>query len=219
MGQEEWDQWRAEKAVAVEDSDDGGASTAASTIAAPLPAPAAPAPAPAAAKSVRGRVKVFLEEKDHGFIALESGTDVFFHVKSLDEGVSVERNDTVAVSISVDRWGKMHVNHVDLIKKATSKVHGRVKVFFEEKDYGFIALESGSEVFFHTRSLDAGVSVGRNDIVEVIVSEDASGKLRVSHVELIKKATLMRLMCRNPKCLGKQHFADRCPLGVFVPTR
>jgi cold shock CspA family protein len=212
---------RAEKAAAVDDSDDDGASTAASTVAvAPLPGPTAHAKAASrkAGANVSGRVKVFFEEKDYGFIALESGNDVFFHRKSLDAGVSVERNDTVEVNISEDRSGKVRVNHVDLIKKATSKVCGRVKVFFEEKDYGFIALESGNEVFFHRTSLDVGLSVGRNDIVEVIISEDRSGKARVNHVDLIKKATLMRRMCINPKCKANQHFEDRCPLGVCVPA-
>jgi len=172
-----------------------------------------------ATSKVSGRVKAFFDEKDYGFIVLASGDEVFFHSNSLDAGVSVGWNDIVEVSISENQSGKVRVNHVELIKKATSKVRGRVKVFFDKKNHGFIALESGDEVFFHTRSLDAGVSVGRNDIVEVSLSEDRSGKVRVNHVDLIKKATLMRLMCRNPKCKGtKPHFEDSCRLGFFMAT-
>jgi len=101
--------------------------------------------------------------------------------------------------------------------KKPSATSGRVKVFFQEKGYGFIALEDGTEAFFHISSLDEGVSVKKNDTVEVSTSKDRSGKVRAKMVSLVKKAPLMRQICRNPTCCSKgdRHFEDRCPLGGF----
>merc|ERR1712146_245669 len=75
------------------------------------------------------------------------------------------------------------------VKKAGAKPSGKVKIFFQEKGYGFITLDNGNEVFFHISSLDAGVSVGKNDIVEVSTSEDRSGKTRANKVSLVKFTT------------------------------
>merc|ERR1711874_146568 len=80
---------------------------------------------------------------------------------------------------------------------------GRIKIFFQDKGYGFIALNDGTEAFFHVSTLDDGVTVKKNDTVEVSISKDWSGKLRASKVILVKKAPLMRLICRNPTCCSK----------------
>merc|ERR1712032_433061 len=75
------------------------------------------------------------------------------------------------------------------------------------------------KVFFHVSTLDEGVSVKKNDMVEASISKDHSGKLRARRVFLVKKAPLTRLICRNPTCCSKgdRHFEDRCPCGGFVP--
>merc|ERR1712039_529136 len=93
---------------------------------------------------------------------------------------------------------------------AKSLPAGHVKIFFQDKGYGFIALNDGTEAFFHVSTLDEGVSVKKNDMVEASISKDHSGKLRARRVFLVKKAPLMRLICRNPTCCSKgdRHFED-----------
>merc|ERR1712000_663741 len=96
-------------------------------------------------------------------------------------------------------------------------VPGKVKAFFKERAYGFIALDDAEEVFFHVSALQVD-SVKVNDVVECHISKDGSGRKRATKVNLVKKAPLMRTICRNPICQGRcdRHFEDKCPRGGFA---
>lgn len=97
------------------------------------------------------------------------------------------------------------------------KKSGKVKSFLKDKGYGFIALDDATEVFFHVSAVQGDRSVGMNDTVEYCLSQDRSGRKRASTVSLVKKAPIMRLICRNAMCRSKHedHFEDRCPRGGF----
>merc|ERR1712000_112033 len=96
-------------------------------------------------------------------------------------------------------------------------IPGKVKAFFKERAYGFIALDDAEEVFFHVSALQVD-SVKVNDVVECHISKDGSGRKRATKVNLVKRAPLMRTICRNPICQGRcdRHFEDKCPRGGFA---
>ena len=48
---------------------------------------------------MKGTVKFFNEKKGFGFIAGEDGTEVFVHMSSLEEGVTLHDNDAVTYDV------------------------------------------------------------------------------------------------------------------------
>merc|ERR1711957_254526 len=91
------------------------------------------------------------------------------------------------------------------------KPTGKVKVFFEDKGYGFIAMDDSTEVFFHVSALTHD-KLSKNDMVECDIST-RRGKAQATSVTLLKKAPIFRQLCANPACTKSKdrHFEDRCP--------
>jgi len=91
---------------------------------------------------------------------------------------------------------------------------GKVKTFFKEKNYGFIVLDDGTDVFFHITAVSEFIddSIRANDTVEVAVA--TSGKPRALEVRAKRRGSIFRQMCTNKCCRdkGDRHFEDRCPL-------
>lgn len=74
------------------------------SVAPPPAAPVAPPPVAPAKKPLphKGKVKLFVKEKGYGFIALDDGQEVFFHLTSVSELLdgSIRANDTVEIALA-----------------------------------------------------------------------------------------------------------------------
>ena len=59
---------------------------------------------------MKGTVKFFNEMKGFGFIAAEDGEEYFVHQTSLEEGVSLQENDSVTFDVEEGDRGPKAVN-------------------------------------------------------------------------------------------------------------
>lgn len=59
---------------------------------------------------MNGTVKFFNEMKGFGFISGEDGKEVFVHMSSLDEGVTLYENDSVTFDVEEGDRGPKAVN-------------------------------------------------------------------------------------------------------------
>jgi len=59
---------------------------------------------------MKGTVKFFNEMKGFGFIAAEDGKEYFVHQTSLEEGVSLQENDSVTFDVEEGDRGPKAVN-------------------------------------------------------------------------------------------------------------
>mmetsp|Transcript_38740 Transcript_38740/g.82296 ORF Transcript_38740/g.82296 Transcript_38740/m.82296 type:complete len:326 (-) Transcript_38740:157-1134(-) len=130
-----------------------------------------------------GTVKVWFEEKGFGFIApTEGGGDVFCHRKELEDGQSLVQGATVHYEAAWDsQRSKLAVTRCKgavpgpapgsaaATPAATPSLPtqvpigeqtGTVKVWFEEKGFGFISpIGGGNDVFVHRNALSDGQSL------------------------------------------------------------
>lgn len=149
----------------------------------------------------QGTVKSWIEEKGFGFIApLEGGQDVFCHRKMLEDGQALVPGSTVHFSCEWDAGrAKMAVTRCSgavpvpggvssapavanampgaaapggqsMIPETT----GMVKVWFEEKGFGFVGpTDGGADVFVHRNALADGQSLALNTLVSYTAEWDA----------------------------------------------
>ncbi|MBC8500372.1 MAG: cold shock domain-containing protein [Nanoarchaeota archaeon] len=59
---------------------------------------------------MKGTVKFFNEMRGFGFIAAEDGKEVFVHKSALEEGVSLNENDSVTFDVEKGDRGPKAVN-------------------------------------------------------------------------------------------------------------
>ena len=59
---------------------------------------------------MKGKVKFFNEQKGFGFISAEDGKDVFVHQSSLEEGATLNENDSVTFDVEKGDRGLKAVN-------------------------------------------------------------------------------------------------------------
>ncbi|MCD4760055.1 cold shock domain-containing protein [archaeon] len=59
---------------------------------------------------MKGTVKFFNEMKGFGFIAAEDGKEIFVHQSSLEEGVTLNENDSVTFDVEEGDRGLKAVN-------------------------------------------------------------------------------------------------------------
>jgi cold shock protein len=59
---------------------------------------------------MKGTVKFFNDMKGFGFITAEDGKEVFVHKSALDEGVTLQENDTVTFDVEQGDRGPKAVN-------------------------------------------------------------------------------------------------------------
>lgn len=130
----------------------------------PLPALAASAPsaAPAEPGSRTGLVKIWFEEKSFGFITPHDGTmDVFVHRSAL-QGVSMLfQGSTVTFTSRWDSQNNKEIAATCRVSEATAGMQaGTVKVWFEDRGFGFITNNDGSgDAFVHRAALMDGGSL------------------------------------------------------------
>jgi CspA family cold shock protein len=136
---------------------------------------------------VFGRVKWFNAEKGFGFVALEDGTDVFLHGSVLARaGLNVNQGDTVRIGVGQGLKGRQ-VTEV-LEAKATANpperhaptagsVHGVVKWWNEQKGFGFVTPEMGTQdIFVHASTAAlSGLSLEQGMPVRVKVRPGVKG--------------------------------------------
>ena len=59
---------------------------------------------------MKGQVKFFNVSKRYGFIAGDDGTEYFVHQSGLNEGVSINENDTVSFDVEEGEKGPKAIN-------------------------------------------------------------------------------------------------------------
>ena len=59
---------------------------------------------------MKGKVKFFNDSKGFGFIAAEDGKDVFVHQSALEEGATLNENDSVTFDVEKGDRGLKAVN-------------------------------------------------------------------------------------------------------------
>lgn len=72
---------------------------------------------------------------------------------------------------------------------ATTVQTGKVKWFNEEKYYGFITRDDGSEIFFHGRDVASGHPLNTDDNVSFVEAKGQPGKgPKAVQVSLVRRA-------------------------------
>ena len=153
---------------------------------------------------LRGRVKWFSAEKGFGFVLLEDGSDAFLHGSVLARSaVSVDPGDMVRVGVGQGLKGRQVIEVLEVQaatapagqaasrpaprpkpgfgpeqeRVATGSVRGVVKWWNQQKGFGFITPESGTQdIFVHaSTAMRSGVQLEQGMPVRVKVSQGAKG--------------------------------------------
>ena len=135
-----------------------------------------------------GRVKWFNPEKGFGFVALEDGTDVFLHSSVLARArFSVNPGDAVRVGVGQGLKGRQVTQVLEVKATAVpsqrhapiqdSNVRGMVKWWNDQKGFGFITPEVGTQdIFVHvSTAARAGLSLEQGMPVRVKVRQGVKG--------------------------------------------
>jgi cold shock protein len=134
-----------------------------------------------------GHVKWFNAEKGFGFVALEDGTDVFLHGSVLERaGLSVNQGDSVRVGVGQGLRGRQVTEVLEAKAaaapserhaSATDSVRGVVKWWSEQKGFGFITPEMGTQdIFVHaSTAARSGLSLEQGMPVKVKVRQGVKG--------------------------------------------
>jgi cold shock protein len=148
--------------------------------------PFAPTAAPSESAPVQGAVKFFHAEKGFGFIALQSGGEVFFHVSRLKAAGLSDAPEGAAVTVKIGpgRKGPEVVEILEMSEAAprpagasqaaqrsdppaqteAAEVTGTVKWFNPAKGFGFVRVGDGQkDVFVSARTL---AQAGLDDLRE-----------------------------------------------------
>lgn len=83
------------------------------------------------------------------------------------------------------------------MRKARQMPTGRVKFYDEEKGFGFIAADDGSEVFLHASALPAGTTVKSGSRLEFGVADGKRGAQALSVRVLETPTSLSKLNRRS----------------------
>lgn len=116
-----------------------------------------------AAGQKTGFVKIWFEEKGYGFLTPDDGSgDAFIHRTAISEGSSLIQGSAVTYMAEWDVGkGRFIARECQVVtQNAAVPQIGKVKVWFEEKGYGFLTADDGSgDAFVHRSSLLEGKSL------------------------------------------------------------
>lgn len=132
---------------------------AAITVSPATELPIEPRPSPPVTNRIRGRVKFFDDDKGIGFIAVTSPDqgikkeDVWFHISAVDGNARLFQDEIVEFEILTKPDGRsaaVKITRVEL------RVRGKVKLWLDNKGYGFLKAESvQDDIFVHYTEIQA----------------------------------------------------------------
>lgn len=136
-------------------------------VPAPLPPQGPPGAAPSSAPplvegSRNGMVKIWFEEKSFGFITpSDNGPDVFVHRSALQGVTMLFQGSSVTFTSRWDHQNNKEIAATCSVSEATAGMKmGTVKVWFEDRGFGFITNNDGSgDAFVHRAALTDGGSL------------------------------------------------------------
>lgn len=96
----------------------------------------------------RGKVKFFNFMKGYGFVEHE-GTDYFVHVTDIENGDMLLEEEVVEFKAVQGSKGWQAIEVVRLVPPDLSEEEGVVKMYNEDKGYGFVEREGKADVFIH----------------------------------------------------------------------
>jgi CspA family cold shock protein len=159
-----------------------------------------PGSSPPTDEVLQGNVKWFNAEKGFGFVALEDGSDVFLHGSVLARsGLTANPGDSVRIGVGRGLKGRQVTEILEVTpgtapaertagrprrdfdagrdQAATDAVSGVVKWWNEQKGFGFITPQAGTQdIFVHaSTAARAGLSLDQGMPVRVKVRQGAKG--------------------------------------------
>jgi len=115
---------------------------------------------PAGPGQMFGSVRIWFEEKGFGFISpSDNSGDAFVHRTAIQEGSTLIQGSSVVYMPDWDSVkGRSIARNVRVVAQSTAiPKTGTVKIWFEEKGYGFLAADDGSgDAFIHRSALASG---------------------------------------------------------------
>lgn len=115
---------------------------------------------------MKGIVKVFFEDKGYGFIKCDTGTECFFHMSGIENGVHIEKGNYVAFDEKETPKGKQATNITIIpIRKFIKIGEQRIKISNIKEYRKKRSVESNSKALFGM-IFDIGKSVvkGENEM-------------------------------------------------------
>lgn len=104
--------------------------------------------------NVRGRIKVYKQDKGYGFITDNESRDVFFHVNQVKSLNEIEKGCFVEFDVAENERG-LYATNITIIKKKKFMLFGDVRIKVTNiKNYGIDSWEEAYEYKFTKKEMD-----------------------------------------------------------------